>query len=286
MRAGPFPARHPFHRGSLAKQQHIFAVANQKGGVGKTTTVVNLATALAAVGEDVLVIDFDPQGNASSGLGIPRTDRAASSYRLISSPDEAVVRPMPTAIPRLFVIPSDISLAGAEPELASATRREFKLRRALAPIRVGTRFRYVFIDCPPSLGLITLNALTAADSVLVPLQCEFYALEGISALTQTIDSVRQRFNPRLHLQGIVLTMFDGRSNMTTQVAREVRDFFGEWVYDTAIPRNIRVSEAPSHGKPVIAYDLRSTGAQAYIQLAKEFLIRQRQASRNGTGLIQ
>ena len=256
----------------------ILAIANQKGGVGKTTTAVNLATAVAALGEDVLVIDFDPQGNASTGLGIDRADRRANSYGLLA-PD-AVPAPMPTAIPCLYVIPSTIELAGAEPELAGATRREFKLRRALAPLRVAGRFRYVFIDCPPSLGLLTLNALTAADAVLVPLQCEFFALEGISALTQTVDTVRNRFNAGLHLQGIVLTMFDGRNNMSQQVARDVRDFFGDWVYGTMIPRNVRVSEAPSHGKPVLAYDPRSAGAVAYIQLAKEFLAREMRGTVN------
>lgn len=260
------------------RPQRIFAVANQKGGVGKTTTAVNLATALAALGDDVLVLDFDPQGNASTGLGIDRADRQANSYQLLEA-DEAP-KPMPTAIPHLFVIPSTIELAGAEPELAGATRREFKLRRALAPIRVAGRFRYVFVDCPPSLGLLTLNALTAADAVLVPLQCEFFALEGISALTQTVDAVRNRFNAGLHLQGIVLTMYDGRNNMSQQVARDVRDFFGDWVYETMIPRNVRVSEAPSHGMPVLAYDPRSSGAMAYIHLAKEFLAREQRAMTN------
>jgi len=266
------------HTHVISKPPQIFAIANQKGGVGKTTTAVNLATALAALGEDVLVIDFDPQGNASTGLGIDRANREANSYQLLA-PDAVMPRPLASAIPRLFVIPSTIALAGAEPELAGATRREFKLRRALAPIRVASRFRYVFIDCPPSLGLLTLNVLTAADAVLVPLQCEFFALEGVSALVQTIEAVRTRFNPNLHLQGILLTMFDGRSNMSQQVMRDVRDFFGDWVYNVAIPRNVRVSEAPSHGKPVLAYDLRSSGAQAYVQLAKEFLAREK---RDGT----
>lgn len=263
-----------------SKPQHIFAIANQKGGVGKTTTAVNLATAVAALGEDVLVIDFDPQGNASTGLGIDRGNREANSYRLLTADVSEMPVPTPTAIPRLFVIPSNIALAGAEPELVSATRREFKLRRALATTRVASSFRYVFIDCPPSLGLLTLNALTAADAVLVPLQCEFFALEGISSLVQTIEAVRTRFNPGLHLQGILLTMFDGRNNMSQQVMRDVRDFFGDWVYNTVIPRNIRVSEAPSHGKPVLAYDLRSSGAQAYVQLAKEFLTREQRAATN------
>ena len=254
------------------RSTRIFAVANQKGGVGKTTTAVNLATAVAALGEDVLVLDFDPQGNASTGLGIDRAARLASSYHLLEA--DADVTPLPTAIPCLHVIPATIELAGAEPELAGALRREYKLRCALAAFRVSGRFRWIFIDCPPSLGLLTLNALTAADAVLVPLQCEFFALEGISALTQTIELVRNRFNPGLSLQGILLTMYDGRNNMSQQVARDVRDFFGDWVYQAVIPRNVRVSEAPSHGKPVLAYDPRSTGAVAYIQLAREFLTRE------------
>jgi len=290
-KGGPHPlpyGRRPFRLGRFphrdriivtSKPPQIFAVANQKGGVGKTTTAVNLATALAALGEDVLVIDFDPQGNASTGLGIDRANRQANSYQLLASEPSEMPAPLPTAIPRLFIIPATIALAGAEPELTVANRREFKLRRALAPIRVAGNFRYVFIDCPPSLGLLTLNVLTAADAVLVPLQCEFFALEGISALVQTIEAVRTRFNPALHLQGILLTMFDGRNNMSQQVMRDVRDFFGDWVYNTAIPRNVRVSEAPSHGKPVLAYDLRSAGAQAYVQLAKEFLTREQ---RGGT----
>jgi chromosome partitioning protein len=270
LRLGRF--QHPNRIIVTSQPPQIFAIANQKGGVGKTTTAVNLATALAALGEDVLVIDFDPQGNASTGLGIDRANRQANSYQLLAAEPSQMPRPVPTAIPRLFIIPATIALAGAEPELAVATRREFKLR-------VGGNFRYVFIDCPPSLGLLTLNVLTAADAVLVPLQCEFFALEGITALVQTIEAVRARFNPALHLQGILLTMFDGRNNMSQQVMRDVRDFFGDWVYNTAIPRNVRVSEAPSHGKPVLAYDLRSAGAQAYVQLAKEFLTREQ---RGGT----
>ena len=255
----------------------IVTVANQKGGVGKTTTAVNIATALAALRHEVLVIDLDPQGNASTGLGIERTDRAASSYRLLSIENEPIPAPRPTAIPHLSVLPSEIGLAGAELELVDVPRREFRLRRALAPVRAWGRYRYIFVDCPPSLGLLTLNALVAADSVLVPLQCEFFALEGVSSLTRTIETVRQRFNDGLRLQGILLTMFDGRSNNANLVAKDVRDFFGDWVYGTAIPRNVRVAEAPSHGKPVLAYDLRSTGAQAYIAAAQEFLARERRA---------
>ncbi len=257
-----------------ASPQTILAVANQKGGVGKTTTAVNLATALAILGHKVLLIDFDPQGNASSGLGIGRGNRDEGAYRLLTEDHAAVLAPLPTIIPGLSIIPSGIALAGAEPELVGATRREFKLRRALATARVLWPFEYVFIDCPPSLGLLTLNALVAADGVLVPLQCEFFALEGISALIQTIESVRQKFNASARLQGILLTMFDGRNNMSNQIMREVKDFFGDWVFETAIPRNIRVSEAPSYGKPLAAYDPRSSGAIAYAHLAKEFLARQ------------
>jgi chromosome partitioning protein len=254
--------------------QHIFAVANQKGGVGKTTTAVNLATALAAMGDDVLVIDFDPQGNASTGLGIDRAGRTVNSYQLLEPHNGGWPRPVATQIPRLFVLPATIALAGAEPELAMMPRREFKLRRALAALRVQSGYRYVFIDCPPSLGLLTLNVLTAADAVLVPLQCEFFALEGISALMQTIESVRANLNPDLRLQGVLLTMFDSRNNLSQSVLRDVQDFFGEWVYESVIPRNVRISEAPSHGIPVLAYDLKSAGAQAYLKLAKEFLTRE------------
>ena len=256
--------------------ERVIAVANQKGGVGKTTTAINLATALAAVGESVLLIDLDPQGNASTGLGIARGERTEGSYQLFANEHLSADAPLKTEVPRLFILPADIGLAGAELELAAITRREFRLRRALAPWRVSTRFEHIIIDCPPSLGLLTLNALVAADAVLVPLQCEFYALEGVAGLIQTIETIRRGLNPRLHLLGILLTMFDSRSNMSTLVMRDVRDFFGEWVYETVIPRNVRVSEAPSHGKPVLTYDLRSAGAQAYVRLAKEFLQRRRQ----------
>jgi chromosome partitioning protein len=255
--------------------ERIIAVANQKGGVGKTTTAINLATALAALGEAVLLVDLDPQGNASTGLGIGRAMRETSSYMLFTNSHVPLSAPLPTAVPLLSIIPADIRLVGAEPELAAVTRREFRLRRALAPWRVSRRFRTIIIDCPPSLGVLTLNALVAADAVLVPLQCEFYALEGMAGLVQTIEAVRRGLNARLHILGILLTMFDGRNSTANLVARDVRDFFGEWVYETVIPRNIRVSEAPSHGQPVLTYDFRSAGAQAYVRLAKEFLDRQK-----------
>ncbi|MEJ0018460.1 MAG: ParA family protein [Acetobacteraceae bacterium] len=254
----------------------ILAVANQKGGVGKTTTAVNLATALAAVDERVLLIDLDPQGNASTGLGIPRSDRAVGSYRLIADNLPVLAASRASSIPNLAVIPAEEDLAGAEIELVGLERREFRLRDALTPLRTApSPYSFVLIDCPPSLGLLTLNGLIAADAVLVPLQCEFYALEGISGLVRTIEMVKRGFNPALRLQGIVLTMFDRRNNLSDLVAADARAFFGGTVYDTVIPRNIRVSEAPSHGKPVLLYDFRSPGAQAYVRLAGEVLRRER-----------
>ena len=264
--------REPKVSGASYQNPRILIVANQKGGVGKTTTAINLATALAAVGRRVLVLDLDPQGNASTGLGIPQSARAHGTYDLLIGAvaiDEAVVS---SDVPGLDVVPSTVDLAGVELELIDMERREYRLRDALrgAP----SAYDYILIDCPPSLNLLTLNGLVAADAVLVPLQCEFFALEGLTHLLKTIDRVRRSFNSSLELQGVVLTMADTRNNLTTMVVADVRQFLGDKVYDTVIPRNVRVSEAPSHGKPVLLYDFRCAGSQAYIQLAREILRRE------------
>ena len=270
----PSPAVAP--RKTLSEGLRVMAVANQKGGVGKTTTAINLATALAANDERVLLIDLDPQGNASTGLGIPRSDRVVGSYRLITDELPLPEATRDTSITNLSLVTAEADLAGAEIELVDLDRREYRLRDALASLRAGpSPYSFVLIDCPPSLGLLTLNGLVAADAVLVPLQCEFYALEGISGLVRTIEMVKRNLNPGLRLQGIVLTMFDKRNNLSDLVAEDARGFFGEAVYETMIPRNIRISEAPSHGKPVLLYDFRSPGAQAYVRLAAEVLRRER-----------
>ena len=255
----------------------ILALANQKGGVGKTTTAINLGTALAAIGETVLVLDLDPQGNASTGLGIDRRKRDVSTYHVMAGEARLAEAVVPTAVPRLLLAPSTMDLLGLELELASAPDRAQRLRGVLKDLRAPGATEdvtYVLIDCPPSLNLLTINALAAADAVLVPLQCEFFALEGLSQLLRTVEQVRSALNPRLEIQGVVLTMYDPRNNLSTQVEADVRGFLGDKVYGTTIPRNVRVSEAPSYGKPVLLYDLKCAGAQAYLRLASEVIQRE------------
>ncbi len=256
---------------AAARRARIVAVANQKGGVGKTTTAINLATALAAAGHRILVIDLDAQGNASTGLGVERSARALTSYELILGEAELEKAAVATAVPRLFMVPASPDLAGADLEFSARERREFLLSRAIRS-RVGN-YDDVLIDCPPSLSLLTINALVAADSALVPLQCEFYALEGLSQLMRTIERIQRALNPRLELQGVVLTMYDQRNNLCDLVAADVRGHLGAKVFDTMIPRNVRIAEAPSHGKPVLIYDHGCAGSQAYIRLAAEILRR-------------
>jgi chromosome partitioning protein len=260
----------------MVNAPRIITVANQKGGVGKTTTAINLATALAAIGERVLIIDLDPQGNASTGLGIDRRNRSVSSYDVIVGRAEVGDAAVATAVPGLSIIPSTLDLLGVEMEIAASADRVLKLKAALAR-NAGEpgSFSYVLIDCPPSLNLLTLNSMAAAHSVLVPLQCEFFALEGLSQLLETVDQVRRTVNPRLTIQGIVMTMYDGRNNLAHQVVEDVRAHMGDTVYETIIPRNVRVSEAPSFGKPAILYDLKCSGSQAYLQLASEVIRRER-----------
>ena len=258
-----------------AKIPRVLTVANQKGGVGKTTTAINLGAALTAVGETVLLIDSDPQGNASTGLGVLPHMRAKTLYDVMMDDlplEEAVVE---TSIPGLHLVPAEADLSGVELELGQTARRAFRLRDALASLRKQRRYTRVLIDCPPSLNLLTVNAMTAADAVLVPLQCEFFALEGLTQLLRTVEQVRTSLNPDLEIQGVVLTMYDRRNSLTGQVAKDVRDHLGDRVYETVIPRNVRVSEAPSFGKPAIIYDLQCAGSQAYLKLAREVMDRER-----------
>jgi chromosome partitioning protein len=254
----------------------VLVIANQKGGVGKTTTAINLGTALAAVGERVLLLDADPQGNASTGLGIGRARRKLTLYDVLMGGQSVLDAAVQTDLPGLDLVPGDADLSGIELELGHAPRRSFKLRDALEPVRASGAYTYVLVDCPPSLSLITVNALAAADAVLVPLQCEFFALEGLTQLMRTIDLVRGSLNPSLEIQGVVLTMYDRRNSLSEQVARDVRGHFGETVYATVIPRNVRVSEAPSFGKPALVYDLKCAGSQAYLKLAREVVLRERE----------
>ncbi len=250
-------------------RRNIIAVANQKGGVGKTTTAINLATALAAVDKKVLVIDLDPQGNASTGLGIDPTQRSLGSYDVLVNGVQADKAIQQTKVPNLSVLPSTMDLSGAEIELVDLEYREYRLKNAITSVAGG--YDYVFIDCPPALGFLTINALSAATGVLVPLQCEFYALEGLSQLTRTISRIKKRFNPTLELFGILLTMFDKRNNLSQLVENDVRQHFGDQVFKAIIPRNVRVSEAPSYGKPVLLYDHTCVGSRAYLDLAREIL---------------
>lgn len=256
--------------------RRVLAVANQKGGVGKTTTAINLSTALAAVGERVLLIDTDPQGNASTGLGIAEADRRRTMYDVLVDEAPLLGSVMPTAVPNLDILPSDGDLSAAELELGTRAGRTHRLKNALNALSgSGRDYDHVLIDCPPSLNVLTINALTAADGVLVPLQAEFFALEGLMQLMRTVERVRQSLNPSLEIQGIVLTMFDRRNRLSEQVSADVRAHLGSKVYDTVIPRNVRLSEAPSFGKPALIYDHHCAGSQAYIALARELIARER-----------
>ncbi len=263
----------------------VLSLANQKGGVGKTTTAINLGTALAAIGERVLIVDLDPQGNASTGLGIDRRDRERSTFDVLVGEADLQSTVRETAVPGLHIAPSTMDLSGLELSLATAKDRAFRLREALGKLsrpyrdpegKMGTGgYSYVLVDCPPSLNLLTINAMAASDAVLVPLQCEFFALEGLSQLLKTVDQVKMSLNPDLTIHGVVLTMYDARNNLSDQVVADVRQFMGKKVFDTVIPRNVRVSEAPSHGKPVLLYDLKCVGSQAYLKLASEIVQRER-----------
>jgi chromosome partitioning protein len=277
----PASAAAPFVKPAPAKPPRVLAIANQKGGVGKTTTAINLGTALAAIGERVLVIDLDPQGNASTGLGIDRRNRRCSTYDVLIGDVALRDAVVATAVPRLSIAPSTIDLSGLELEIGQARDRAFRLRNAIGALNAGQsadagEYTYVLVDCPPSLNLITVNAMAAAHAILVPLQCEFFALEGLSQLIKTVEQVKSTLNPGLTIHGIVLTMFDARNNLSNQVVADVREFMGSKVYDTIIPRNVRVSEAPSYGKPVLIYDLKCVGSEAYLRLASEIIQREKE----------
>jgi chromosome partitioning protein len=260
----------------------VLAISNQKGGVGKTTTAINLGTALAAIGEHVLILDLDPQGNASSGVGIAEEARGLTSFDVLAGQAQLAKAAVKTLVPNLSIVPANSDLVGLEAEMLAAANKPFKLRDAVAQLLAERRARphdvpytYLLIDCPPSLSLLTVNALVAAHAVLVPVQCEFFALEGISQLKDTIDQIKATLNPALEIQGVVLTMHDARTTLSKEVAGEVRAFFGPKVYQTMIPRNVRVAEAPSHGKPILLYDYECPGSQAYIRLATEIIERER-----------
>lgn len=266
----------------------VIAIANQKGGVGKTTTAINLGTALAAINQKVVIIDLDPQGNASTGLGVPPAERIRTSYDVLVGDTAMIDACTATTVPGLSIIPSDVELSGAELELADEKRRNYRLRSAVERFSRalddrGERCDYILIDCPPSLNVLTVNSLAASDSVLVPLQCEFFALEGLTQLMRTVGLVRDHLNAGLDIQGVVLTMYDARNNLSAEVAADVREFFGDKVYKTMIPRNVRVSEAPSMGKPVLLYDLSCAGSQAYVSLAKEVVQQERRARKEAQG---
>jgi chromosome partitioning protein len=268
---------------SASKRPRVLAIANQKGGVGKTTTAINLSTALVAVGERVLLVDLDSQGNASTGLGIEPVDRAYTSYDVMVGKISLAKAALKTAVPGLDLVAANVDLVGLEAEIFHEADRPFRLRDAVAELiqycqglPEDESYSYLLIDCPPSVNTLTLNAMTAADAVLVPVQCEFFALEGISQFKETIDQIRGTLNPVLEIQGVVLTMHDARTSLSKEVAENVREFFGPKVYNTVIPRNTRVAEAPSHGKPLLLYDYECAGSQAYIRLATEIIERERQ----------
>jgi chromosome partitioning protein len=269
----------PATRSEPPRRPRVLAVANQKGGVGKTTTAINLGTALAAIGEHVLIVDLDPQGNASTGLGIERRARTTSTYDVLAGEAPMRAAVLPTAVPQLAIAPSTMDLSGLELEIGRERDRAFRLRNALNELNNAEHahdISYVLVDCPPSLNLLTVNAMAAADSILVPLQCEFFALEGLSQLLKTVEQVKTTLNPKLSIHGVVLTMYDSRNNLSNQVVADVREFMGPKVYDTVIPRNVRISEAPSYGKPVLVYDLKCVGSEAYLRLATEIIQREKE----------